>query len=462
MILIKKSGLFLSGLMLISAMMLAYAAPASAQQGPEIPITDHTSWGEYPDVAIDSNGNTHIAYSDDADSSYREIWYTMLDSSGNTLIEDTQITTDDDENSVRPSIGVDANNRVHIVWQDQGGYALAYIKLNPYADDRDGSPADPATITMVDEKTLAYDGTNYYQWPRLAIDSGGNVNVVGKSYDEGIFYLQTDNNGNTTVAEVLLKDSSSEYTWRAAPDVAVDSNNNVHITWSDDKDTDDNEIYYMMLNGSNGSVMIGCTMVTPDDDAISKASTITVDSDNNVHIVWKDGRGDGQAVYYTKLNPGLDDQDGDAADASAITLIDDKPVSPDTEEVWVKWVSSDIQCGRYIHIVAVEYNDANLYYMIIDTNGNTVVPGTGMTGTGSVTSYNYTPVARVAAGYDGMAHMVWSDSRDSGYDIYYTAYQGPSCEATSIPTISEWGMIILSLLLAGGALWFIRQRKRVS
>jgi len=468
MIFITKRRLFFGLLTVISIMMLVQAAPALAQQGPEIPITDHTSLAEYPDVAFDSNGNIHIVYSDDVDSDSREIWYTMLDSSGSTLIGDTQITADDDEHSVRPTIGVDSNNRVHIVWQDQGGTAIAYTKLNPYLDDRDGDPADPATITVVDDTTLAYDDVNYYQqWPRLAIDSAGNVNVVWNSYYEGIFYLQTDNNGNITVAEKMLKDCSTYYTYRSAADVAVDSNDNVHITWSDYEDTDEYEIYYMMLNGSDGSTLIDYTRMTPDDYEISKASTINVDSDDNVHLVWKDGRGDGQAVYYTKLNPGLDDQDGDAADPSAITLIDDKPVSIDSANVWVQWVSSDIQCGRYIHIAWVDYYDANLYYMIINTNGNTVVPNTQMTSTGSVTYYYYTPVARIAAEYDGMAHMVWCDSRYGGYDIYYTTYQGPPCEeekrAAKVPTVNEWGMIILTLLFAGSALWFIiRQRKRIS
>jgi hypothetical protein len=34
--------------------------------------------------------------------------------------------------------------------------------------------------------------------------------------------------------------------------------------------------------------------------------------------------------------------------------------------------------------------------------------------------------------------------------------------SNSIPTMNEWGMIILSLFLAGISLWFIRQRKMTS
>ena len=31
-------------------------------------------------------------------------------------------------------------------------------------------------------------------------------------------------------------------------------------------------------------------------------------------------------------------------------------------------------------------------------------------------------------------------------------------QATSIPTLSEWGMIILVVLLSGSAIWFVRRR----
>jgi hypothetical protein len=46
-------------------------------------------------------------------------------------------------------------------------------------------------------------------------------------------------------------------------------------------------------------------------------------------------------------------------------------------------------------------------------------------------------------------------------------FDGPGCESscssstTEIPTLSEWGMIIMSLLLAGSAIRIIRRRKAI-
>jgi len=40
---------------------------------------------------------------------------------------------------------------------------------------------------------------------------------------------------------------------------------------------------------------------------------------------------------------------------------------------------------------------------------------------------------------------------------FQVTYSG--AETTSVPTLSEWGMIIMSLILAGTAFWMIRRRQ---
>ncbi|MBW2175137.1 MAG: hypothetical protein JRF64_11165, partial [Deltaproteobacteria bacterium] len=163
---------------LVPVLMIAALIIVNAVQAADIGVTD-TQTADHADIAVDSNGNVHIAYSDDFGTSAREIWYTMLDSSGNTLIEDTRITVDDGndgDGATRPAIAVDASNNVHIIWRacdwSSGSEKdVAYTKLNPYADDRDGSAADPAAITVVNDVRLSNDGDWYIYSLRLAIDS---------------------------------------------------------------------------------------------------------------------------------------------------------------------------------------------------------------------------------------------------------------------------------------------------
>ena len=91
-----------------------------------------------PSVAVDSGGNVHIAWWDDRNEEHFkpgqinwEIYYKKLDIDGNTLTDDIRITNVE-LGSYYPSIAVDANNNVHIVWYDNG-YAdsgIFYCKLS--------------------------------------------------------------------------------------------------------------------------------------------------------------------------------------------------------------------------------------------------------------------------------------------------------------------------------------------
>ena len=333
---------------------LAMASPVSAQQGAEIRVTDSEAEADQPDVAVDSKGNVHIAYCDSYDTSTYEIWYTMLDNNGNTLIDATLITLDDNEKSRRPAIVVDSEDKVHIIWQDDMTWGLFYTKLDPSLDDQDGDAAGPAAITLVDDKEVANfggPGDEAGAHARIAVDSKDDIHIVCEStsdYD-AIYYLKIDNDGNELVAPQVIRQTSHDNVWRASPDVAVDSDNNAHITWNDIDESMLYETYYMMLDGSNGSTLIDATRITPDDGRNSKRQSIVVDFEGRVHIIWADQRGEDQQIYYTKLDPSLDDQDGDSADELAITLIDDTALTPDYG-VSRNHPTSAIHCGHYIHI----------------------------------------------------------------------------------------------------------------
>ena len=49
---------------LVVTLMLAAVAPALAQQGDKIQVTDSDSEADQADIAIDSKGNVHIVYCD--------------------------------------------------------------------------------------------------------------------------------------------------------------------------------------------------------------------------------------------------------------------------------------------------------------------------------------------------------------------------------------------------------------
>ncbi|MFC1981400.1 hypothetical protein ACFLVN_04055 [Chloroflexota bacterium] len=449
-------------------MIVAGMAPAFAQQGDEIQVTDSEVRADQPDVAVDSNGNVHIVYFDEYETSYREIWYTMLDQNGNTLIDDTRMSTDNDESSKHPTIVVDSNDMVHIVWAESGKYhsiyEIWYTKLDPGQDDQDGDAADPAAITLVDDIALT-DLDTYLTHPRIAVDSNDHIHIVWEEDTDDVYYMKIDNNGNELVAAKVIRWCSLN--WYGRPYVAMDSNDNAHITWNDDADTDTYEIYYMMLDGSNGNTLIDATLLTPDDDERSKRQTIVVDRQDMVHIIWADYRPTGEnEIFHTKLDPSRDDQDGDAADEGVITVIDDTMLTTDDGDYSFN-PQSAIQCGRYIHVAWYDNYDSSydIFYMVLDTNGNILVPVQVLTTTNSVsyTTENRDNQPSLDVHSEGKAHITWCDDRTGYNEVWSTNYQWTSCavgvEASPINKVTllmPW--IALAAAIVAGGIILARRR----
>ena len=471
----RRKGIHILVAIFVAAIvMAAMALPALAQQGPQIELTDEEDYADCPDVAIDSQGNVHVVFerNDGVSGSYGggvgEIWYTMLDNAGNTLIDDTLVC--DDATERKPAIGVDSQDKVHIVWQSDSGEAIAYIKLDPYLDDRSGNAATLAAIRVV-AKTILYSDSKQID-PRMAIDSNDDVHVVWEnSYDYKIAYMQLNSGGGVVVPYTVV--AGIQNNWQRRPFVAVDSNDDPHIVWNNDPGPwYEYEIFYAMLSGVNGNTLIAATMITPADNITSQRSDIVVDAEDMVHIFWSDKRAMDQEVYYTKLDPSLDDQNGDQANESVITVIDDTMLT--TDDDWTSSVpQAALRCG-YIHVTWKDdrinqgYDPPeDVFYMVLDTNGNVIVAATALT-TGSTLGYTHRRadnVIPVAVDANNKAHAAWCDGRDGYYEIWYTSYQGPPCglavggEAYPINQIGLLAPWLALLLAVAGGILVVRRRR---
>jgi hypothetical protein len=180
----------------------------------------------------------------------------------------------------------------------------------------------------------------------------------------------------------------------------------------------------MMLNNSGGT-LIDATQITPDDDEFSRWNSIAVDYEDKVHIVFQDDRReDEHEIYYTKLDPSLDDQDGDAADAATITVIDDRPLTVNDDEKSRHPAISTGCDGHQIHITWEEADlGPDIYYRVLNTNGQTLVYNTALTTGGTADPTTYWTMPYLAVEDDGSAHIVWSDDRYGANEVYYTTYE---------------------------------------
>jgi len=149
---------------------------------------------------------------------------------------------------------------------------------------------------LIDETLITdSDAATSYQ-PDIACDSNDNIHIVWSDVrDSGpipnieLYYEKLDNFGNTLVDEtrITFAPHNSHY-----PSMTMDTSDNVNVAWVEQIDIMgvlQEEIYYMKLD-NNGNTLVDTTALTENDAEESLFPDIEVDSDGEVHIVWLDDR----------------------------------------------------------------------------------------------------------------------------------------------------------------------------
>ncbi len=307
-------------------------------------------------LAVDRAGNVHAIWlGDPGQLGCADVSYALVAPLGDVLIAETQLTALC--NGVgRPSLAVGGDGEVAVVWETVDG--IRYRRLDPGLDDRDGSAADPAAITVVGERLLAFPrgvlavepvflqtpdaATKSYGYedavaganPALALGATGDVHLVWTEYD-GIFdtndiyrrlmYARFDRIGRELVPAIAHQsDRGTALTTGEeadAPTLALDGAGHVHIAWPSSVDFTE-LLRYAMLDGVSGALRIAATTlvsVTPDRVALG------VDEAGQVGVVYRDVTRN--EIGLIRIDPALDDQDGSAADPAAITVLSATPLN---------------------------------------------------------------------------------------------------------------------------------------
>jgi len=335
-----------------------------------------------PSLALDSFGNPHIAC---FDYSYGnpEILYTRWNGNdwvcADGSVYDPPMGNDANvsRNSGRshhPSLALDSTGNPHIAWQDYsyGKSEILYTHWN--GSDwlcADGTVYDPASGNA-NVSTNSDSSSN----PSIALDSSGNPHIVWQDYNYGnveILYTHWDGSdwvcANRTVYDPARGNANVSRNSSASisPSFTLDSSGNPHIVWGDGNYIK-REIFYTRWNG-NDWVCADGTVFDPDlepnpaniskNSGHSEYSSITLDSSDNLHIVWR-------CDYDSHRN---------------------------SEMLYIRWDGTDWVCAN-----------GSVYDPDVETNPTIVSRNSG---------YSYQP--SLALDSFGNPHIAWDK-----YDILYT------------------------------------------
>jgi hypothetical protein len=144
--------------------------------------------------------------------------------------------------------------------------------------------------------------------------------------------------------------ASKRLTWTSgsssSSEIAIDSNDNIHVVWSDETPGNDEIFYKMSTNG--GMTWSGAKRLTWNAEG-SAFPDIAVDTSDNIHVVWQDSVKGKYEIFHKRSTNG-----GISWTTKRLTW------SPGSSY----WPGIAIDSSDQIHIVWVDYTPGNweVYY----------------------------------------------------------------------------------------------------
>lgn len=325
-------------------------------------------WQAQPSLTVDSGNNVHVVWENWMGPAWmEELFHRVLYASGAVSAGSQLTSTPSRCNTDIPALAFDANNNLHLVYQDEVNDPIdgdenvrrdLFYKKFKWDGSRLTPLAGPVELTTAEG--AGYPNVGYVNnLGGIALDASGNVHIVWADWRDynspsrtEIYYMKLDNSGNRLVNETRL--TSVDGFSSRSPKLAVDSVGHIHIVWSDSRDGD-GEIYYRKIG--NGGVTLTSDVRITNEAALSVNPSVAVDSSDNLHVIWTDSRDGNPEVYYLKLN-----NNGHAAgNSERIT-----PADGNSSSVGGSLPPLLVDSDDRIHVVWQDTRDGNveIYYKV--------------------------------------------------------------------------------------------------
>jgi hypothetical protein len=348
------------------------------------PFPSSTSYNNARCIAV-SGLIVHVAWHDARNTvNNYEIYYKRSTDGGLSWGADTRLTNTNNSSSELASVSV-SGSAVHLVWLDyRDGNAEIYYKRS--TDDGSSWETD-LRLT---------NNTFDSQSPSLSV-SGQFLHTVWYDNRDGnyeIYYKRSTDGGTSWGTDTRLTNNSGQ-SWY--PSVSV-SGSSVHVVWYDGRDGND-EIYYK--RSTDAGLSWGADTRLTNNAAISQRPSVAA-AGSDVHVAWTDFRDGSDAEIYFKRSG-----DGGANWETDTRL---------TNTIGISYNPCITVSGSAIHLVWYDNRDGNqeIYYKRSTNSGINWGADTRLTI--NIPGISYLPSVAVSG---SAVHVVWTDDRNSNYEIYY-------------------------------------------
>jgi len=280
----------------------------------------HTYFCRNPAIAVDSNGNVHIVWEDNNDGLYGDgpnvdIFYKCWNSTTTSWSAVTVVSNDSRTgNSYEPCIAVDSQGNVHVAWYDYTDYGGAGTDTDIFyrywnATTGVWSGHNNTTDVVSIESTTADS-----EHPDIAVDEEGNVYIVwddkmdilSAGTDEDIFCRCWNASIGAWSSVSLLSNGSNTYS--TYPSIATDTVGNIYVVWDDRTSTSIYSnypywVFYCLWNQTLSAWDNPQTLYTGSTYRNARAD-ITVESNGTAHVAWVDAMDPfnyNYEIYYERM-----------------------------------------------------------------------------------------------------------------------------------------------------------------
>jgi len=288
-------------------------------------------------IVEDQDGILHVVYYDNG------IYYCSSSDSGQTWTYPPILITTIGRN---PSIALDSNNLLHLVYKKGGtnAYDIVHRTYNGNWSIEDTVHSDSGTT--VSRPVIAIDNENnlHCVWQRHGFSSTPNSEIWYKKYSSG--------SGWTGLTNISSSYGASEY-----PTLSIDSQNNIYIFWKDSGEDILNDKMVLFRKYTVGigwdATYTNVSNTTGNGSYATMDPCSIIDSEDNVHLVWKDSQSGTREIYYKKCTNGI--WDTSPTNISNLSTASGRPsISIDAvDNLYVVW-ENKID-GSYYDVVYKKY-----------------------------------------------------------------------------------------------------------
>jgi hypothetical protein len=338
------------------------------------------------------------------------------------------------------AIVVDGFGNIHVVWRDDSDILGADTDDDIFHKVRNYETKSWSATVLVSTESTSYSGM-----PSIAIDSKNNLHIVWYDYtdyngagtDSDIFYKKWDISSSSWSNAQIVSDTPYTDT-SVHPSITVDTSDNVHIVW---KDYFAQYVIAYRYWDSIESSWSDIEVIDTESTASVSGPSIAADPSNNLHVVWPD-----------ETNITASGIDSDIVykywDSSTLSWSTTEVISSDsTEDCWSSDITTD-NLGN-VHVVWKDYTPypqaKSPYWSIAYKRWNSTSMSWGSTQIVNKESVRYSAGPRIVADSLNNLHVVWTEYGITAYeDVLYNHWDTStlkwgSTEELSAETYSSAG-----------------------